>query len=694
MKHGFWKKVLPLMLVAAVLLGSSAAYAAAGSSTLGANAGVYVNSSGDVVIDEANVEVAGSVTAENGKITLEGVKMEYREIGDWGTGSSGSSDEASDEASEEASEEASDEAASGEASGSASGESSSSTSSGSLQTGQSGAILAAGTAGEVTVGGKEDHFTAYDGQEYNTVIELWADDADVDNALYDGVKRSPLTNNVETYPGIGLEATGASVTIDNVYVLTQGANRSALCNSDGMMSGGTTVVRDSTFVSLCDGWIFPAHICLLRGARTALLTSAGDSYFYNTSIFSDSWGSYSMEAANGIDNFVIVNGYAECYKGGYGIFTLGMTPELGYEPNIVRIYGTKMLSPQYAWICDDGSNITIASMADVSDEDMANYDGEITPDMYQTEDGVSFFAGNNNAAVITFDMLADPILTNTIRIKDAVFTTAAEDLIRADGTACENVMDYYGDSILNNDEIMGGMAFFATGYVKGATFWQRGSNADITMENVDLRSSTGVVFHSTIDYTNFTAGANMDGKECLGIQYRLTDMDVKGDFIHEDYQRKLYLTLDGTSLEGAVNWYTVEQYADNVAAYVDSRWAEAEEMKAAWEAENGAGSSLMGSKEDIIGAIVLQDSYDASLAGFELTLENGASWTVTAESTLTKLVVGEGCSVSGTMTVDGVATEIVPGTYEGAIVIAPSGASGEASAASGEASASPSGEAS
>ena len=682
MKKGILKKVLPLMLVMTLVLGCTAAFAAAGSSTLGANAGVYVNSSGDIVIDDANVEVAGSITAENGVITFEGVKMEYREIGDWGTGSSSS---ASGEASGDSSDETS---ASGEAS----------TSSGSLQTGQSGAILAGGTTGQLVVGGEEDYFTAPDGNEYNTVIELWADDADVDNALMDGVKRSPLTNSVETYPGVGLEATGENVTIDNVYVLTEGANRAALVTSELSMGFTNSVVTNSKFVSLCEGWIFPAHICLLRGARTALLTSGGDSKFYNTNIYADSWGAYSMEAANGIKNFVIVNGYAECYKGGYGLFTLGMTPELGYEPNIVRIYGTKMVSPQYAWICDDGSNVTIASMADVTDEDMANYDGEITPDMYQTEDGGSFFAGNNNAAVITFDMLADPILKSTLVLKNSVFTTAEEDLVREDGTIALNVMDYYGDSILNNDEIMSGMGFFGTGYVKGATFWQRGANTDLTMENVDLRSSTGVLFHSTIDYTNFTAGANMAGQECLGIKYHLIGMDVKGDFIHEDYQRKFYLTLDGTTLEGAVNWYTLEQYGDNVAAYIDSRWAEAEEMKAAWEAENGAGSSLLGTQEDIYNALVLDESYDVALGGLELTLENGASWIVTGDSTLTKLVVGEGCSVSGTMTVDGVATEIAPGTYEGAIVItagAAASASGEASgSASGEASAQPSGEAS
>ncbi len=55
-----------------------------------------------------------------------------------------------------------------------------------------------------------------------------------------------------------------------------------------------------------------------------------------------------------------------------------------------------------------------------------------------------------------------------------------------------------------------------------------------------------------------------------------------------------------------------------------------------------------------------------------LTLENGAVWTVTGESHLARLTIGETAAIEGaTMTVNGVETPIQPGTYEGEIVILP-----------------------
>ena len=684
MNHSILKKLFPLFLAAAVVVlnctTAFATYSSSNSGDLSKNAGVVI-SGDDIQIDEDNVEIAGSITSEDGTVTFEGVRMEYREIGDWTTGSSGAIDfsgegdsegdsEEGESADSEAIEDADAEAAEGESADSEAAEAPADESESEVQPGQSGAILTGVNA--IVVGGSENHFTAPDGKDYNTVIELWADDADVDNALSPGLKRSALTNDVETYPGVGLAAHADNVLIDNVYILTDGAARAAIMTGDSVTPQVNTVVRNSTLVSLAEGWIFPAHICLLRNARTALLTSCGDTWFYNTSVYSDGWGCFSMEAADGIDNFVVVNCYAENYTGGYGFFTLGMAEDFGFEENHVRIYGTKVISPQYGWIYDDAGIDTIGSMADIIDdpEAMSGYEGEITPDMYVTEDGGCFFAGNNNAAVFTFDLYADPGLIGRINIKNSTLTTAEEDLVREDGTLAENVMDYSGASIVNDDAISGGMAYFGTGYVRGATIWQRGANADVTMQNVNMRSSTGVLIHSTIDYTNFDL-SNSAGREARGIKFHMTDMELQGDIVHDDYQRKMYLTLDNTTLEGAVNWYTVEQYNDRVAAYIDAHWAEAEALKAEWEAENGEGSSLLSTKENIFSRLALEETYDETLGGLEMTLENGSSWIVTGESTLSKLVVSEGCTIQGTMTVDGTETEIVPGTYEGAIIISP-----------------------
>ena len=163
-------RILSLLLVLSVCLGGSAAYAADAYSYLGESAGITID--GDVISTAEDVDIqlapSGEIASADGVVAVSGVRLTAREIGDWSAGS-----------------------ASGDASG-GSGEASGS----SGQAGQSGVVVSGGSL--VTIGGADDWFEASDGQKYNTVIELWADDADTDNALNPGEKRSALVNDVET----------------------------------------------------------------------------------------------------------------------------------------------------------------------------------------------------------------------------------------------------------------------------------------------------------------------------------------------------------------------------------------------------------------------------------------------------------------------------------------------------------------
>lgn len=54
----------------------------------------------------------------------------------------------------------------------------------------------------------------------------------------------------------------------------------------------------------------------------------------------------------------------------------------------------------------------------------------------------------------------------------------------------------------------------------------------------------------------------------------------------------------------------------------------------------------------------------------KLTLEDGSVWNVTGKSYLAELSVAEGCTVQGTITVNGAAVT-APGSYQGDIVVTP-----------------------
>ena len=75
--------------------------------------------------------------------------------------------------------------------------------------------------------------------------------------------------------------------------------------------------------------------------------------------------------------------------------------------------------------------------------------------------------------------------------------------------------------------------------------------------------------------------------------------------------------------------------------------------------------------------------------GLMLTLTNGAVWTATEDSYLTKLTVDAGCTINGTVTVNGEQVDVTAGgTWEGEIVVSPAAAAA-ASAEAGTASDNP-----
>jgi hypothetical protein len=187
-------------------------------------------------------------------------------------------------------------------------------------------------------------------------------------------------------------------------------------------------------------------------------------------------------------------------------------------------------------------------------------------------------------------------------------------------------------------------------HTAGSVILIKSTNTQIDLTDTQLiagEGGTGAIIHSV--YNNDTMFMNTvpDGETYPGMVINMTDMDVTGDVIDEDYQRDMYLTLTDASLTGAINYYDCAHW---------NQVAEAEGFT----------------------DYALDESYD-TVHGTYLTLTEGSTWTVTGTSTLLGLTIEDGSAVNGTMTVDGVATPIAAGTYEGVIVLTPASASGEAS---------------
>jgi hypothetical protein len=109
-----------------------------------------------------------------------------------------------------------------------------------------------------------------------------------------------------------------------------------------------------------------------------------------------------------------------------------------------------------------------------------------------------------------------------------------------------------------------------------------------------------------------------------------------------DYQRRMTLTLDNTILTGKVVSGTVADW--------NALWTAYDKADCNW----------------------LVDDDFASYYGVELTVQNGAVWNVTGQSSLSSLTVAEGATVNGVLIQDGTVVNIEPGkTYTGRLTVLP-----------------------
>jgi hypothetical protein len=181
----------------------------------------------------------------------------------------------------------------------------------------------------------------------------------------------------------------------------------------------------------------------------------------------------------------------------------------------------------------------------------------------------------------------------------------------------------------------------------GSVILVKSANTDIVLDRAVVkadRKGTGALIHTVINNDTMFMTKVPDGTIYPGVKVSMKDMKTDGDILHEDYQRDMHLSLTAASLTGRITSGTAET----------------------WNAickEKGF--------EDYI---IDPDGYK-TLHGVSLTLNSGSLWNVTGESTLTALTVADGASIKAprgyklTMTVNGAAKAIKPGTYNGKITI-------------------------
>ncbi len=133
-----------------------------------------------------------------------------------------------------------------------------------------------------------------------------------------------------------------------------------------------------------------------------------------------------------------------------------------------------------------------------------------------------------------------------------------------------------------------------------------------------MDSWNGVLIHTMIN-SDSNVNNIADGDATIGSDVTFMNMDVTGDIIHDDYQRELYLTLDNTTLTGAIYCNGVESWNALREAEFDGNY------------------------------ILNPDGYD-TWWGVTLTLSGSSVWNVTETSVVTDLIINDGAVVNGIIT--------------------------------------------
>ena len=443
--------------------------------------------------------------------------------------------------------------------------------------------------------------------------------------------------------GITATTTNAStISLSSGEKIIDGETVNAVDGSAIQHSGTSVViVKNSTVTGVTTAETAPlagnpGNLLVAGNIRTTLALGQSQAFYINSSITSQNWAALSTDGAVPALN----EGEKELSLYAYG--STAVTTEGGYGAysdlfcNLL-CYGSVIQSAEIGIISGTYGKVTIGTIGD-GEADPALAERLSAADMALQPDKAlgSAVRGGRNAIMIHSVNLPPyweyegysqeelPLYATPITVNHSVLET---DLSIDMGVSYDAQKQAYID------------------HTAGSVILVKSTNTLIDLVASELipgAGGTGAIIHSVYNNDTMFMNAVPDGEQYPGIVVNMTDMQVAGDVIHEDYQRDLYLTLTGSTLTGAVNNYDCSHWNAVAAAEVFTDYA-------------------------------LDASYDTAHGAY-LILTGGSVWNVTAESTL------RGLEVDASSSVNGVVTE----NADGSITVSPAAASGEAAPAAAD----------
>ncbi|MBQ6120671.1 MAG: hypothetical protein IJI59_02900 [Clostridia bacterium] len=476
------------------------------------------------------------------------------------------------------------------------------------------------TDGSITVSG-----ITFDSGDYSDTL-LSASGSDViltEAAVSMGVS-VPISGTEQA--GTAVYVDSGSLTISDSTIEVDGAGRYTVAAT----GTATMVVKDSAIVAGGDAGADGNTSSVSEPASNAGLLISGNSranfsvgqthtFYYDSLCVTDGWAALSTDSATGSGlEFVGVNTEALALHGGYGIYADTNCRDY--------LYGSTLVSAEVGAIISNNGAITVGSLSDAQTATTQDGYGALEYSDGDTgEDArTTIVAGRNDFQLHSPDMMGEGNSDYSAQLSLSHATLITDDSINGDGYEYTSTVDgktYIVQSTEDYAEKYGDAVGAYIDYVTGAAILVKSTSADIILDDVEIRSSTGVALLSTLNSDSMSRYLKQDVGS--GVNVRISDSTIDGDFIHDDYQRDLSITLDGATLNGDVTWSDADEWNVMWADYADDE-------SACW-VKLDAGT------------------YITNTHATALTLTNGSVWNVKETSELTTLSVSADSTVNGTI---------------------------------------------
>ena len=443
-----------------------------------------------------------------------------------------------------------------------------------------------------------------------------------------GLKNNDL--GYEAAYGVAVGVCTGELWIKNSRLSSEGARSTPVYMFSSSSPDATSLVvvdsEISTHTDTEDVWMPPFKL-LLGGSRATLLMTRNNSWFVNSTVTSNTWGAVSQDSVDAYTYMINSSGTAT--EGGYGTYlTYGM-----------MLYASQLYGGQYgAFMCGDSLLITGTAADAMADADAMSK----TPD-YVVEEQDTVIAAPFNAIVVhnslpSLDMVA------VANLKDAVVSTLVEDL---PDTVTPMAAD--DEFFMNPDAPFGvgsGSSYFYNKNLYGSLILVRSMNGDFTFDNTDARTSNGVLVQSVVTFDPPSASGYLSvgqGEDLPGISVTFLNGEYTGDVLHQDYQRRMSVTIgEGGTLNGAVvsgtwqGWNELWSEENLLSVLAADGYDEVPFASETWAAE--VQENLILSDD--------ADYADTANLGATVTVTAGGTWVVTGTSTLASLTIEDGAVVT------------------------------------------------